>query len=53
MNTYRVVFRNSTVVDDKIIDAKTMAKAAKKAAKITRQPDSLYAGWSVYSITLI
>ncbi len=53
INTYRVTFRRSTVVDDLLIRAKTMTKAAKKAARKTRQPDDTFDGWTVYSITLV
>lgn len=51
-NTYRVVYRQSTVVFDETIYAKNMVKAAKQAQKTTEDPDSLYFNWSVYSITL-
>lgn len=53
MNTYRVTFRHSTVVEDRLIRAKTMAKAAKKAAKQTEKPGGTFDGWSVYAITLL
>lgn len=53
MNTYRVIFRNSTVVDDFLVDAKSIVKAAKKAKAITRDPKSDFFDWTVYSITLV
>ncbi len=51
MNTYRVVFRQSTVVEERMIMAETIVKAAKKATKLT-EPGAEFADWSVYSITL-
>lgn len=51
-NTYRVVYRNSTVVFDELIYAKNIVVAAKRARQATEDPDSLYFNWSVYSITL-
>ena len=50
-NTYKVVFRESTVVFDRTIRARTMVGAAKKAQKYT-DPGGEFANWSVYSITL-
>jgi hypothetical protein len=50
-NLYRVVFRDSTVVEERLIRAKSMTKAAKKAAKRT-EPGGEFVNWSVYSITL-
>lgn len=49
-NRYKVVFRDSTVVMDRIIHARTMVGAAKKAIKLT-DPRGEFADWSVYSIT--
>jgi hypothetical protein len=50
-NTYKVVFRNSTVVDERTVQAKTMVGAARRATKMTL-PGGDFEGWSVYSITL-
>ncbi len=48
---FKVVFRNGSVVDERTVTAKSLTKAAKKAAKMTRENGGTFLGWSVYSIT--
>lgn len=48
-NTYRVVFRDSTVVMEEMVFAGSMVEAALEAEQIR---DERWPGWSVYSITL-
>jgi hypothetical protein len=52
LNTYRVVFRWSTVVEEELIVAKSMVGAAKKARDLNQHRYPAVGGWSVYSITL-
>ena len=48
-NTYRVVFRHSTVVEETMVYAGSMVEAALEAEQIR---DDRWEDWSVYSITL-
>ncbi len=48
-NSYRVVFRDSTVVEEDLIFAGSMVEAALEAECIR---DDRWPDWSVYSITL-
>jgi hypothetical protein len=50
VDIFTVVFRRGTVVFDRQITAENIAKAAKKAERMT-VGDGEFPGWSVYSIT--
>lgn len=52
MNTYKIVFRNSTVIEERTVQAETIIGAAKRAMKMT-YPGANFDDWSVYSITLL
>lgn len=49
-DTFTVVFRDGSVVESRLIEAETFAKAAKKAQRLTDEGGK-WAGWSVYSLT--
>lgn len=48
---YKIVFRNSTVVDERVVVAYSMTHAAEIATWLTWH-DEHFKDWSVYSITM-
>ena len=50
LDLFVVVFRRSTVVEERTVHAADIVKAAKKAERMTAE-DGDFPGWSVYRIT--